>query len=288
MRDLRRDGLDARPLVRVPSAGAPSWDPGVGEIDADGLEGFDAVVHLAGENIAGGRWTASRRRRIQESRVGATGLLAAALAKLDSPPKCLISASALGFYGDRGEELLDETSPRGSGFLAELASDWEAAAAPTAKADIRVVNLRIGTVLGEGGGILPRLTPLFLAGLGGRLGSGRQFMSWIALDDLVQAIRFAIETNSLEGPVNACAPAPVTNGEFTRLFARSLGRRAILPVPAFAIRLAFGQMADELLLSGQRVRPARLLEAGFDFRHANLGGLLRHLYSKSEGPLHGR
>jgi uncharacterized protein (TIGR01777 family) len=257
------------------------WDPEAGTIDASSLEGLDAVVHLAGESIAAGRWTAARKARILESRVKGTNLLTGTLAGLSQPPKVLVSASAVGFYGDRGDEVLREESPSGSGFLAEVCRQWEAATAPAAQVGIRVVHLRFGMILSAKGGALQRLLLPFRFGLGGRLGSGRQFMSWVALDDIVGAIHHALTTEELQGPVNAVSPTAVRNAEFTRTLGRVLRRPAVFPLPAFAARLAFGQMADELLLASQRVEPARLLASSYQFRFPELEAALKHLLGKA-------
>ena len=274
---MTAEGHEIRRLVRRPPVGPTevSWDPISGKVNAEKLDGLDAVVHLAGENIASGRWTASRKERIRASRVDATRLLSDALARLETPPGVMVSASAIGYYGNRGDERLDETSPPGQGFFPEVGRAWEAAASGAEKAGIRVVKLRIGVVLSGNGGALSRMLPPFRLGLGGRLGSGRQFISWIALDDLVAAIRFAIDTPTLSGPVNATAPEAVTNEVFTRTLGRVLGRPTPLPVPAFALRLVVGQMADEALLSSARVRPRKLQEFGFSFRHPHLEAALR-------------
>jgi uncharacterized protein (TIGR01777 family) len=257
------------------------WDPEAGTIDASSLEGLDAVVHLAGESIAAGRWTAARKARILESRVKGTNLLTGTLAGLSQPPKVLVSASAVGFYGDRGEEVLREESSSGSGFLAEVCRQWEAATAPAAQVGIRVVHLRFGMILSAKGGALQKLLLPFRFGLGGRLGSGRQFMSWVALDDIVGAIHHALTTEELQGPVNAVSPTAVRNAEFTRTLGRVLRRPAVFPLPAFAARLAFGQMADELLLASQRVEPARLLASSYQFRFPELEAALKHLLGKA-------
>jgi len=251
------------------------WDPERGEIDAAALEGLDAVVHLAGENIASGRWTAEKRRRIRESRVAGTKLLVRALAGLDRPPAVLVCASAVGFYGDCGARIVDETAPCGAGFLAGLCRDWEEAASAASEAGIRVVRLRIGLVLSAAGGALKKMLPLFRLGLGGRIGHGRQSMSWIALDDLVSLILHCIDEESLAGPVNAVAPGAVTNREFTAALARVLRRPALLPAPAFLLRLALGGMAEELLLSSTRAVPAKALASGFTFRHPAVEEALR-------------
>jgi uncharacterized protein (TIGR01777 family) len=256
------------------------WDPEAGDIDGAGLKGVDAAVHLAGESIAAGRWTAAKKGRILESRVKGTRLLAEALAGLEPLPRALVSASAVGYYGDRGEEELREESGSGSAFLSEVCRQWEAATEPAAAGGIRVVNLRFGIMLSAAGGALPRLLTPFRLGAGGTVGSGRQFMSWIALDDVVGVILHALITEALRGPVNAVAPQPVTNREFTKTLGRVLGRPTLFPLPAFAARLAFGEMADELLLASQRVEPARLLASGYSFRFPELEGALRHVLGK--------
>jgi len=261
-------------VVEVP------WDPQAGTIEAAKLEGLDAVVHLAGENIAG-RWTAAKKARIRSSRVEGTRLLAEALAGLKRPPKTLVCASAIGYYGDRGDEVLREDSPSGAGFLAAVCRDWEAAAHAAAEKGIRVVQLRIGVVLSPAGGALARMLTPFKLGLGGRIGPGSQFMSWIAIDDLIGAIHHALTTEPLRGPVNAVAPRAVTNREFTKTLGRVLARPTIFPMPAFAARLAFGEMADELLLASARVEPAKLVSSGYRFRTPELEAALRHLLGKS-------
>jgi uncharacterized protein (TIGR01777 family) len=256
------------------------WNPDTGEIDAAELNGVDAVVHLAGENIAGRRWSEDFKRRILKSRTTGTRLLAETLARLEMKPSVLVSASATGFYGNRGDEAVDELSPSGNGFLAEVCREWEAAAEPAHDAGIRLVKLRIGPVLSPKGGALAKMLPPFKMGLGGVIGSGRQYFSWIALDDLVSAIVFALETESLVGPVNAVAPGAVTNREFTKTLGRVLGRPTIFPMPAFAARLAFGEMADEMLLGGVRVAPHELTAANFNFAYPELEPALRHLLDK--------
>ena len=277
-RALLRDGYEVHPLVRTPH-GAPGeipWDPAAGQIDGAALEGFDAVIHLAGENI-GQRWTPAVRERILESRVQGTQLLAGALASLRHPPEVLVSASAVGYYGDCGDQPLDESAPAGDDFLAEVTQAWEAAAKPAADAGIRVVHPRSGMVLSPHGGALARMLPPFRFGVGGRMGHGRQWTSWIALDDEIAAIRFLVDTPTLAGPVNVTSPRPVTNAEFTRVLGRVLGRPTLFTVPAAALRLAFGEMADRTILASQRARPARLLDAGFHFRHPRLEDGLRAL-----------
>jgi len=270
-------------LVRRPAqAGGEeiAWDPAEGKLDPAALEGFDAAIHLAGENLAGRRWTAAFKARILESRAKGTRLLAETLAGLAHAPQVLVSASAVGYYGDRGDETLNEASPSGSGFLAEVGRAWEAATEPAARKGIRVVNLRIGFVLSAAAGGLARMLRPFKMGLGGRIGSGRQYMSWIALDDLLGIALHAITQEALRGPVNATAPHPVTNQEFTRTLGRLLGRPTIFPLPAFAARLALGEMANELLLASQRVTPAKLLASGFAFRFPNLEPAIRHALGK--------
>jgi hypothetical protein len=256
------------------------WDPDSGRIDPASLEGFDAVVHLAGENIAGARWTPEQKALIRDSRTKGTRLLADALAGLSSPPGVMVSASAIGYYGDRGDELLKEQSPPGTGYLSEVCCDWEADNQPASKKGIRVVNPRIGIVLTPAGGALARMLPPFKAGVGGVVGSGRQYMSWIALDDVVGVIHHAIMSDSLRGPVNAVAPRPVTNREFTKILGHVLNRPTVFPAPAFALRLAFGEMADALLLASTRVSSARLESSGYEFRFPDLEGALGRLLGK--------
>lgn len=246
------------------------WDPALQALDSGRLEGLDAVVHLAGESITGGRWTADKKRRILESRVRGTRLLSEGLAGLKARPSVLVSASAIGFYGDRGEEHLEESSSVGTGFLAEVCREWEKETNPAAAAGIRVVNLRIGIVLSGSGGALRKMLPVFKMGLGGKIGNGRQYMSWIALKDLVRAIEYSMEHDSLRGPVNAVSPEPVQNHVFVKKLGRALSRPAILFLPRFAARLAFGEMADALLLASARVAPAKLKHAGFRHQSESL------------------
>jgi uncharacterized protein (TIGR01777 family) len=280
--ELRKKGHSAtallRPGTRIPDDfkfGRVAWDPGAGYIDAESLHRLDGVVHLAGENIAGGRWTAARKEAILRSRVDSTRLLSETIAKRSPRPAVLVCASAIGYYGDRGTEILTEESAPGAGFLAGVCKQWEAATAPASDAGIRVVHVRIGVVLSARGGALAKMLLPFKMCVGGRIGTGSQFMSWIALDDLVRAFLFALETESLTGAVNATAPRPVTNAEFTRTLGGVLGRPTVFPMPAFAARAAFGEMADALLLASTRVRPARLEEAGFTFQYPELEGALR-------------
>lgn len=272
-RALRADGHEVVPLVRhPPGPGEVRWDPPAGTVDAAGLEGADAVVHLAGAGIADRRWTEARKAEILDSRVRATTVLADALATLERPPPVLVSGSAVGWYGgDHGDEELTEDSDPGADFLAGVCAAWEDATAPAQVAGIRVVRLRSGIVLSRHGGALGRQLPIFRLGLGGRLGSGRQWVSWITIDDEVGAIRRAIDDDTLQGPVNATAPAPVTNAAFTAALGRALHRPAVLAVPGPVLGLALGrQLADEALLGGQRVLPARLTAAGYRFAHPTI------------------
>ena len=256
--------------------GQLQWNPTASSAISNSarLAGLDAAIHLGGANLAGHRWTAAWKREIRLSRVDSTRALARALVALPQPPHTLLVASAVGIYGDRGDELLDENSQVGKGFLADVCQEWEDAARPAVEAGIRVVNLRFGVVLGPGPGALAKMLPIFRLGLGGRLGSGRQWMSWISLADTVAAVLFALDTPTLAGPVNLTAPQPATNAEFTRALARAVHRPAVLPAPAFALRLALGAMADEALLSSARVVPSSLLNAGFQFAHPTLDSAL--------------
>jgi uncharacterized protein len=277
---LRSAGHDTVRLVRRPPAAEDErhWDPARGILDPSCLAGVDAVVHLAGAGIGERRWTAARRRVLVSSRVDSTALLARAIANMEAPPSVLVCASAIGIYGDRGDEVLTEESAPGTGFLAELCRQWEGAASPAAGAGIRTVHTRSGIVLSARGGALRRQLPLFRLGLGGRLGSGAQWTSWVTLHDEVRALRFALEHDSVSGPVNVTAPAPVTNRDFTAALGRVLHRPAVLAVPAFALRLALGRgVADEAVLASQRVRPAALEEAGFGFDHGEIGPALAAL-----------
>jgi uncharacterized protein (TIGR01777 family) len=245
-----------------------AWNPAAEPALANpaGLEGFGAAIHLSGVSVRQ-RWTAAYKQEMATSRVKSTQTVARLLAGLHRPPKTLLVASAVGFYGNRGEELLDESSPAGAGYIAQLCREWEAAAKPAADAGIRVVNLRFGVVLGQGGGALAPMLPVFRLGLGARLGTGRQWMPWISLGDGIGAILFAMDTPGLAGPVNLTAPNPVRNAEFTRALGRQLKRPAVFRVPAMALRLAFGEMADEMLLASERAVPERLTSAGFRFKH---------------------
>jgi len=280
---LTADGRRVLRLVRHQAGtGEVSWDPLAGRLEAAALEGVDAVIHLSGENIAQ-RWNAARMRRIWDSRARSTELLARTLARLDHPPRVFISASAIGIYGDRHNELLTEDSSVATGtssFLAAVCRMWEESTRPAADAGIRTVQARIGVVLTPAGGALRLMLPAFRLGVGGRIGSGAQWMSWITLDDLLGAARHVLDTPELNGPVNLVAPSPVTNDEFTRCLGAVLRRPALLPVPAAALRLAMGQMAEETVLASQRVMPVRLRETGYHFQYPELEGALRHLLGR--------
>jgi hypothetical protein len=254
-----------------------AWNPAAGELNAARLAGAAAAIHLAGESIAAGRWNDARKNRLRDSRVQGTQLLSRTLATLDPRPGVLISASAIGYYGDRGDDQLDEQSGPGELFLSGLCRDWEAAAQPARDAGIRVVHPRIGVVLCKQGGALAKMLTPFRLCAGGRIGSGRQWWSWISLDDLVGVMQHALATESLSGAVNAVSPQPATNLEFTKALGRALGRPTVFPMPAFAARLALGEMADELLLSSARVLPRKLVETGYQFRHTDLEAALREL-----------
>ena len=274
-------GMQVSSLARgkpTPAAG-PWWDPEAGKIELADLPPLDAVVHLAGENIAG-RWTREKMRRIRQSRVHGTHVLSEALEHLPQPPKVFLCASAIGFYGDRGDEPLDERSVSGQSFLAGVCREWEAATVPAAQKGIRVVNLRLGMVLSRAGGALAAMLFPFQCGFGGKVGSGRQYYSWITLADVVRAFQHALTTEELSGAVNVVSPYPVTNLEFTRALGRVLKRPTLFPLPAFVARTVLGQMADELLLASARVQPGRLLETGFQFRHPELEPALRDLLSR--------
>jgi uncharacterized protein len=279
--ELESGGHQITRLTRSPGSGSDvGWNPDAGEIDASRLEGHDAVVHLAGENIGEGRWTPEKKRRILESRAKGTRLLAETIASLPEPPRVMVSASAVGYYGDRGNELLREDSGPGSDFLAEVCKAWEAAADPAREAGVRVVHPRNGIVLSTQGGALARTLPIFKLGGGGRIGSGRQWWSWVAMADVVGAILHSLTDDSVEGPVNVGSPNPLTNAEYTRVLGKVLNRPTIFPLPAPAARLMLGEVADALLLASQRMEPAKLKETGYDFRYPELDGALRHLLAR--------
>ena len=276
---LERRGDSVVRMVRRPVRGPAeaSWDPETGAIDAGALSGIDAAVHLAGESIAAGPWTAAKRRRIRDSRVRGTGLLATTLARLTPPPRVLVSGSAMGIYGDRGDAPLTEDAAPGAGFLAEVCTAWEAAADPARAAGIRVAHPRLALVLDPAGGVLGRLVPVFRLGLGGPIGDGRQWWSWVTRDDVIGALVRMIDDASLAGPFNVAAPGAMTNEAFTRTLARALRRPAWLRAPAWALRLVLGAMADEGLLASARLVPARLAAAGHAFRDPELAPTLARL-----------
>ena len=280
IKSLTNDGHEVVRLVRrerSPGALEIEWHPNQGRIDSQRLEGLDAVVHLAGESIAAGRWTEARKRSIRESRTKGTSLLSESLARMSHPPSVFLSASAIGYYGNRGDELLKESSAPGNDFLADVCVGWEAATKPTVQKGIRTVFARFGVILDSDGGALAKMLTPFRMGIGGKVGDGKQWMSWIALDDVVAALKFLISDESISGPVNIVSPNPVTNAEFTRTLGRTLSRPTIFPMPAFGARLAFGEMADALLLSSQKVKPSVLEDKGFLFSWPKLEPALKHV-----------
>lgn len=282
---LSTGGHDVWQLTRNGAQPAPrqlAWNPAQGRLDAEQLAGFDAVVHLAGENIAGGSWSSRRKERIRSSRIDGTRLLAERLAASGQPPRVLVCASAIGYYGDRGDEQLDERSRGGQGFLADVVKHWEAAAQPAVAAGIRVVHLRFGAILSPLGGMLRKMLWPFSLGFGGTLGRGRAWLSWTSLDDALTAVLHAICTDDLAGPVNVVAPEPVTNKQFTQTLARVLARPAVLPVPTWALHAAFGELATELLLASQRVIARRLSLSGHLFRDPMLEPALRQMLGRAD------
>ena len=273
---LQSNGNQITRLVRSsPKTDEIEWHPNQDEVSAHSLEGFDVIINLAGENIAGGRWTDEQKRKIRDSRVNGTHLLSEAIAKMTAKASVFICASATGIYGDRDDETLDEQSESGGGFLAGVCREWEMATEPASKAGVRVVNLRFGPILARDGGMLSKLLTPFKMGMGGKVGSGKQYISWIALDDAVNAIKLAIDDQSINGPLNVVSPNPVRNEEFTKTLGHVLNRHTALAMPAFAARLAFGEMADEMLLTSQKVMPKRLSQAGFQFQYPALEAAMR-------------
>ncbi|MCD6393625.1 MAG: TIGR01777 family oxidoreductase [Planctomycetes bacterium] len=273
---LRGAGHEVYRLIRPPrQAGADEilWDPMEGSIDKSKLGGCDAVIHLAGESIAG-RWTAAKRKRIYDSRVKGSRLLCEYIAGMDSRPKVFISASGVGYYGDRGETLLTEEAPAGEGFLTKVACDWEAACRKAGEFGVRTVQTRFGMVLSKDGGALSKMLPAFKLNLGGPLGGGKQYMPWVSIDDVVSVIMFALENDTIAGPVNVVSPQTVTNREFSRALARTLHRGCFFRVPEFVLKLIFGDMGRELLLFSNRAVPQKLLDAGFEFKHPDLAEAL--------------
>lgn len=279
---LRAAGHQAVRLVRKSpeSSSDVVWAPMVGVLDRELIEGIDAAVHLAGENIFGLRWTEGKKAKIRDSRVKGTRFLAESLAGLKNKPKALICASAVGFYGDRGEEVLTEQSPPGRGFLADVCREWEAACDPASQKGIRVVNTRFGIILTPRGGALRKMLPAFKMGLGGIIGNGRQYWSWISLEDVLEVILRTLTDVSLVGPINVVSPRPSTNGEFTKTLGRVLNRPTIFPLPTSVARLALGEMADAMLLASARAEPARLKSSGYVFKHPDLESCLRDLLKK--------
>lgn len=273
---LETEGAEVTRLVRSsPKPGDVEWHPNHDEMNAARLEGFDAVINLAGENIAAGRWTDEQKRKIHDSRVNGTHLLSEAMAKLSQRPRVFLCASATGFYGDRDDEVLDEQSDSGGGFLAGVCREWEQATEPAASGGVRVVNLRFGPILAREGGMLAKLLTPFKMGMGGKVGSGKQFISWVAIDDAIGAIKLALADETFRGPLNVVSPNPCTNEAFTKMLGHVLSRPTALAIPAFAARLAFGEMADEMLLTSQHVVPKRLTDAGYEFKYPELEGALR-------------
>jgi uncharacterized protein (TIGR01777 family) len=286
---LERDGHQIVRLMRPESAQRETsnartqtvrWDPVAGQFDAEAAERADALVHLAGASIAGGRWSASRKNLLRTSRIEATRHLLVALSRLKYPPRVIVASSATGYYGDRGDETLSETSVPGGGFLSALCREWEAETARGAEFGARVVMLRFGIILAAHGGALPRMALPFKLGVGGRLGSGRQWMSWLTIEEAVGMIRFALVNSELTGPANAVTPNPIRNADFTRILAKTLHRPALLAAWAFALRVALGEMADALLLSSQRVMPSKLEQTGYRFMQPELAIALAEVFGK--------
>jgi uncharacterized protein (TIGR01777 family) len=277
---LQARGCAVSRLVRGAATSADQivWNPAL-PLSADSVSGFDAVIHLAGESIVG-RWTEAKKRRILDSRSLGTGHLSEAVAKAGRSPQVFISASAVGYYGNRGDEILREDSPSGEGFAAAICRQWEAATQTSTAAGIRTVQMRLGVVMSANGGALQKMLLPFRLGLGGCLGSGRQWWSWVSVDDVVGAIHHVLNNDSLEGPVNTVAPVPVTNAEFTRTLAGVLKRPAFVPMPAFAVRLVFGEMGEELFLASERVEPAKLSASGYRFKHPELRGALEQILKR--------
>lgn len=258
------------------SGGEIGWDPGAGRLAPDVMPRFDAVVSLAGENIAAARWSAAVKQRIRDSRIETAGLLARAMAAAEPRPNVFVCASAVGYYGDRGDAVLTEDAPPGDGFLAQVCHDWEQACEPARAAGVRVVNLRIGVVLSPAGGALAKMLPVFKVGMGGTIGSGNQWVGWIAMTDLLRVFGYVLENDSLAGAVNAVSPKPVTNRQFTKAVGAFLGRPTIVPLPASGVKLTMGEMGVEMLLASARVVPDRLESAGFAFKHASIEDALQH------------
>jgi uncharacterized protein (TIGR01777 family) len=276
IRALAADDNAITRLVRhAPKPGEIEWHPNQDQVSAQSLEDFDVIINLAGENLAGGRWTDELKRKIRDSRVSGTHLISEAIVKMAVKPRVFLCASATGIYGDRDDEVLDEQSESGGGFLAGVCREWEKACEPAAKAGVRVVNLRFGPILAREGGMLAKLLTPFKMGMGGKVGTGKQYISWVALEDAASAVKLAIDDQSIHGPLNIVSPNPVTNEELTKTLGHVLNRPTALAVPAFAARLAFGEMADEMLLVSQRVMPKKLVAAGFQFQFPELERAIR-------------
>jgi uncharacterized protein len=283
---LGASGHQVLRLVRQnpPPSGSAIWDPLADHMDPSPLSGADAIIHLAGENLASSRWTEAKKRRMAESRLRPTSLLSRTIAQMKDQPRAMLCASATGFYGNRGDEILTEDSPPGQGFAAELCQQWEKSTAPASAAGVRVVHLRFGVIFSPAGGALAKMLPPFRLGLGGRIGNGRQFISWITLEDTVAAILHVLDRSALTGAVNVVAPQSVTNRAFTKALGNALHRPTVFPLPAFAARLLLGEIADELLLASTRVVPKRLQEDGFVFKHPEIDGALASLLSAEKSP----
>jgi uncharacterized protein (TIGR01777 family) len=279
---LEKEGHECFRLVRhaPESKREVEWSPDRYSIALARIEGFDAVINLAGESIAEGRWTDDKKRRIRDSRVKGTKLLGDALANLTVPPKTFICASAIGYYGNGGDDILTEASPAGDDFLAHVCAEWEEATALASEKGIRVVNARFGVILDTKGGALAKMLPPFRMGVGGRIGNGKQWMSWIALDDVIEGLKFALAHESMNGPVNFVSPNPVTNAEFTKALGKALSRPTLFPIPAFGVKLLFGEMGETLLLRGQRVAPKRLMSEGYQFRYSQLDAALSSILKR--------
>ncbi len=275
---LSKKGVTISKILRQnPVDNHISWKPEGGEWDSAFSDGIDGFVHLAGENIASGRWSKAKKKKIRSSRVEGTKKLCEHILKLPIAPSVFVCASAIGFYGDSGMEFMNEGNPRGSGFLPDVCVEWEEATDSISKAGIRVVNVRFGVVLSKDGGALAKMLTPFKIGLGGKVGSGKQYMSWVAIDDVTGAIYHALTTDTLKGPANVTAPNPVTNKEFTLTLGRVLNRPAVIPMPAFAARLALGEMANDLLLASTKVAPKKLFETGYNFQYPELENALKHI-----------
>jgi len=279
VRHLTAAGHEIHHCVRSsPASGTDIyWNPDTGELDRSKLENFDAAIHLAGENIAEGRWTEEKKARIRDSRVKGTKLLSESIAGLANRPKVFLTASGVGFYGNRGDAILTESDAPGTGFLAEVCQQWEAETSAAAAGGIRVAMMRLSLVLGRAAGALKKMLPPFKMGVGGNIGSGEQYWPWIAIDDVVRAFEFTLNNENLSGPVNCVAPTPVTNAEFTSALGKVLRRPTVLDMPSFAARVAFGEMADEMLLASDRVEPQKLIASGFVFRFPDLEEALYHV-----------